>query len=61
MARDQVGSCCYGNKCHALMLVCFLIEYVCVLSVPVWDYSTGRVGGPLVCCEIKLKDWVEGE
>ncbi|XP_061538439.1 long-chain-fatty-acid--CoA ligase 3a isoform X2 [Phycodurus eques] len=25
----------------------------------VWDYSSGRVGGPLVCCEIKLKDWVE--
>ncbi|KAK5868241.1 hypothetical protein PBY51_009273 [Eleginops maclovinus] len=25
-----------------------------------WDYSTGRVGGPLVCCEMKLKDWVEG-
>lgn len=35
--------------------------FVCVLSVLVWDYSTGRVGGPLVCCEIKLKDWVEGE
>ncbi|KAM4566149.1 long-chain-fatty-acid--CoA ligase 3a isoform 1-T1 [Odontesthes bonariensis] len=25
-----------------------------------WDYSTGRVGGPLACCEIKLKEWVEG-
>ncbi|KAJ0063648.1 hypothetical protein NL108_004774 [Boleophthalmus pectinirostris] len=24
-----------------------------------WDYSTGRVGEPLVCCEIKLRDWVE--
>lgn len=31
---------------------------MCVLD---WDYSTGRVGGPLVCCEVQLKDWVEGK
>ncbi|KAM7000636.1 long-chain-fatty-acid--CoA ligase 4 [Tautogolabrus adspersus] len=24
------------------------------------DISTGRVGSPLLCCEIKLRDWAEG-
>ncbi|XP_076837411.1 long-chain-fatty-acid--CoA ligase 3b [Brachyhypopomus gauderio] len=26
----------------------------------VYDFSTGRVGAPLVCCEIMLKNWEEG-
>ncbi|XP_053328966.1 long-chain-fatty-acid--CoA ligase 4 isoform X2 [Spea bombifrons] len=26
----------------------------------VCDYSTGRVGAPLTCCEVKLRDWQEG-
>lgn len=28
---------------------------------PVADLSTGRVGAPLICCEVKLRDWVEGK
>ncbi|XP_017329799.1 long-chain-fatty-acid--CoA ligase 4 [Ictalurus punctatus] len=26
----------------------------------VTDYSTGRVGAPLICCEVKVRDWAEG-
>lgn len=59
MTREPVRSCCYGETCHALMLAHCLTVYVCCVSV--CDYSTGRVGGPLVCSEIKLQDWVEGE
>ncbi|XP_063059936.1 long-chain-fatty-acid--CoA ligase 4b isoform X2 [Engraulis encrasicolus] len=25
-----------------------------------YDYTTKRVGAPLICCEIKLRDWTEG-
>lgn len=45
---------------HRLFYVIFIV-YVFVCVCVVWDYSTGRVGAPLVCCEIQLKDWIEGE
>ena len=25
------------------------------------DISTGRVGAPLICCEVRLRDWAEGK
>jgi len=34
---------------------------ICTFKILVWDYTTGRVGAPLVCCEIKLMNWEEGE
>ncbi|KAM4743101.1 long-chain-fatty-acid--CoA ligase 3a isoform 1-T2 [Anableps anableps] len=51
----NVCLCCPVGQGYGLTETCgagTICEY--------WDYSTGRVGGPLVCCEIKLKDWVEG-
>lgn len=49
MARQHVRSGCYGNKCHALMLVCFLIACVCVVcsSVGLQHWESGRAAGLL--------------
>lgn len=55
----------HGKGTHEVVPRSCRVPWLCVcvsvLRVSVWDYSTGRVGGPLVCCEIKLKDWAEGE
>uniref|UniRef100_A0A8C7Y6S3 long-chain-fatty-acid--CoA ligase n=1 Tax=Oryzias sinensis TaxID=183150 RepID=A0A8C7Y6S3_9TELE len=51
----NVCLCCPVGQGYGLTETCGA-GTICEL----WDYSTGRVGGPLVCCEIKLKDWTEG-
>ncbi|XP_013880551.1 long-chain-fatty-acid--CoA ligase 3 [Austrofundulus limnaeus] len=51
----NVCFCCPVGQGYGLTETCGA-GTVCEL----WDYSTGRVGGPLACCEIKLKDWLEG-
>lgn len=53
------------NKVHDninFFLLFFLIwKFLFFFNIVVWDYTTGRVGAPLVCCEIKLMNWEEGE
>lgn len=44
--------CCTSERLHT--------DFV-AFSPTVTDYTTGRVGAPLICCEIKLKDWQEGK
>ena len=34
-----------------------VFSFHCVVA----DISTGRVGSPLICCEIRLRDWAEGK
>lgn len=51
-------------KC--MMTKIFLVSFgdffeKCFFLILVWDYTTGRVGAPLVCCEIKLMNWEEGK
>ncbi|XP_030638129.1 long-chain-fatty-acid--CoA ligase 4b [Chanos chanos] len=51
----NVCFCCPVGQGYGLTETCgagTITEYT--------DYSTGRVGAPLICCEIKLRDWAEG-
>lgn len=50
-----------GAFCVSRCFIYFIETLMINLLFAVSDYSTGRVGAPLTCCEIKLRDWVEGE
>uniref|UniRef100_A0A3Q2DG37 long-chain-fatty-acid--CoA ligase n=1 Tax=Cyprinodon variegatus TaxID=28743 RepID=A0A3Q2DG37_CYPVA len=51
----------YKTKCIFEYMV-WMKHHVTVFGVlsTVADFSTGRVGAPLICCEIQLRDWTEG-
>ncbi|XP_067853271.1 long-chain-fatty-acid--CoA ligase 4-like isoform X2 [Heptranchias perlo] len=51
----NVCFCCPVGQGYGLTETCGAGSITEVL-----DYSTGRVGAPLICCEIKLRDWEEG-
>ena len=40
--------------------LCVLIMIWVMLTVSDTDLNLGRVGAPLTCCEIRLRDWPEG-
>ncbi|XP_015238165.1 PREDICTED: long-chain-fatty-acid--CoA ligase 4-like [Cyprinodon variegatus] len=49
----------HSNLIAGMTGQCERIPGLGVLST-VADFSTGRVGAPLICCEIQLRDWTEG-
>ena len=42
-----------------IIIVFSTAQVLCFITVA--DMSTGRVGPPLTCCEIRLRDWPEGK
>lgn len=54
LIRDDFLALFYLVNCNIVFNSIFITSSV------VGDLSTGRVGAPLVCNEIKLIDWAEG-
>jgi len=49
------------NHLHVLLIAVITSSVLIgIVLFPVADMSTGRVGPPLTCCEIRLRDWSEG-
>ena len=45
---------------YIYVYMCVLIMIWVMLTVSDTDLNLGRVGAPLTCCEIRLRDWPEG-
>ena len=41
------------------LLTFYLYNFI-ITILTAWDQSTGRVGRPVPCCDIKLVSWEEG-